>query len=66
MPHLNPQYNTNKNATPKYSTNHSIKCYLRRLICFFISNTFISNVRLKLATNQANAKQHPEVELFAI
>ena len=31
---------------------------------FFISNTFISNARLKLAKNQANAKQHPEVELF--
>ena len=30
---------------------------------FFISNTFISNARLKLAKNQANAKQHPEAEL---
>ena len=29
---------------------------------FFISNTFISNAKLKLAKNQANAKQHPEVE----
>ena len=27
-------------------------------ITFFISNTFISNARLKLAKNQANAKQH--------
>ena len=27
---------------------------------FFISNTFISDPRLKLAKNQANAKQHPE------
>ena len=27
---------------------------------FFICNTFISNARLKLAKNQANAKQHPE------
>ena len=31
---------------------------------FFISNTFISNARLKLAKNQANAKQHPEAELL--
>ena len=30
----------------------------------FISNTFISNARLKLEKNQANAKQHPEAELF--
>ena len=31
---------------------------------FFISNTFISNARLNLAKNQANAKQHPEAELL--
>ena len=31
---------------------------------FFVSNTFISNARLKLAKNQANAKQHPEAELL--
>ena len=31
---------------------------------FFISNTFISNARLKLAKNQAKAKQHPEDELL--
>ena len=30
---------------------------------FFISNTFISNTRLKLAKNQAKAKQHSETEL---
>ena len=29
-------------------------------ICFFTSNTFISNARLKLPKNQAKAKQHPE------
>ena len=39
-----------------------IPCTL--LHAFFISNTFISNARLKLAKNQANAKQHPEVELL--
>ena len=31
---------------------------------FFISNTFISNARLKLAKNQANAKQQPKNELL--
>ena len=31
---------------------------------FFISNSFISNSRLKLTKNQANAKQHPEAELL--
>ena len=31
---------------------------------FFISNTFISNARLKLVENQADTKQHPEAELF--
>ena len=31
---------------------------------FFKSNTFISNARLKLAKNQANAKQYPEAELL--
>ena len=30
----------------------------------FISNTFVRNIRLKLAKNQANAKQHPEAELL--
>ena len=30
----------------------------------FISNTSISNARLKLAKNRANAKQHPEAEAF--
>ena len=31
---------------------------------FFISSTFISNARLKLAKNQANAKQHPKTKLL--
>ena len=31
---------------------------------FLISNTFISNARLKLAKNQAKTKQHPEAELL--
>ena len=29
---------------------------------FYITNTLISNTRLKLTKNQANAKQHPESE----
>ena len=32
------------------------------LNAFFISNTFISNARLKLAKNQVKAKQLPEAE----
>ena len=31
---------------------------------FFISNTFISNARLKLTKNRANAKQYPKAELW--
>ena len=34
------------------------------LHAFFISNTFITNARLKRAKNQARAKQHPEAELL--
>jgi hypothetical protein len=29
---------------------------------FFISNTFISNTRLKFVKNYAHAKQHPQAE----
>ena len=38
--------------------------YSSVLLAFFISNTVISNDRLKLAKNQANAKKHPEAELL--
>ena len=31
---------------------------------FFVNNTFISNIRLKLAKNQAKAKQHAKTELL--
>ena len=31
---------------------------------FLISKTFIRNTRLKLAKNQAKAKQHPEAEFL--
>ena len=33
---------------------------------FFISNTFISNARMKLAKNQAKAKQHAEAEFLLL
>ena len=36
----------------------------REMNCERKMNTFISNARLKLGKNQANAKQHPETELF--
>ena len=43
-------------------------CQMNTLIAIyqlvFISNTFISNATLKLAKNQANAKQHPELLLL--
>ena len=40
------------------------KTFLDDYKLFFISNSFISNARLKLAKNQANAKQHPQAELL--
>ena len=50
-----------------HSRSSSLELLLwNRLHAFFISNTFISNARLKLTKNQANVKQHsePEVSLF--
>ena len=44
------------------ATSASSSVYKRFAV--FISNTFISNTRLKLAKNQANAKQNPEAELL--
>ena len=38
--------------------------YLILYTRFFINYIFISNARLKLATNQVKAKQHPEAELL--
>ena len=37
-----------------------------KIHAFFMSNTFISKARLKLAKNQGNAKQHPEAELLLL
>ena len=39
---------------------------LPQVQAFFISNTFISNARLKLAKNQANAKQQPEDKFYLL
>ena len=39
-------------------------CVTRFFSFFFISHTFISNARLKLAKNQEVAKQHPKAELL--
>ena len=40
----------------------SISLILKENTCFFINNTFVSNARLILEKNQANAKQQPEGE----
>ena len=45
----------------RHISRHTFRIYLH---AFFISNTLISNTRLKLAKNQANAEQHPEAELL--
>ena len=52
-------------ASEDYSVLLNVN-YIMILKAFFISNTFISNARLKLGKNQANAKQHsgPELLLF--
>ena len=41
-------------------------CFDLTLHAFFISNTFISNTRLKFAKSQAKAKQHPKAELLPL
>ena len=45
----------------------SLPASISKMHAFFISSTFISNARLKLTKNQANAKQHRAAEkLFAV
>ena len=46
--------------TIKKSTTKTIL----QIYIFLISNTFISNTRLKLTKNETKAKQHPEAELL--
>ena len=52
----------------KYNFSNSAKKLKKNTLLhsFFIRNSFISNARLKLAKNQANAKQHPEAELVLL
>ena len=42
------------------------KCQNNQIHTFNISNTFLSNTRLKLAKNPTKAKQHPEAELLLL
>ena len=49
--------------------NYSKKVLLQKVSdkqvhSFFISNTFLSNGRLKLERNHAKAKQYPQAELL--
>ena len=38
-------------------------CNNCNIYAFYVRKAFISNARLKLAKNQAKAKQHPKVEI---
>ena len=51
---------------PNYNSKYYIDFYYnsKDYMPFFISNTFVSNARVILEKNQANAKQHPEAELL--
>ena len=45
--------------------NHENRTWIiDTFITTFITNNFISNIRLKLTKNQAKAEQHPEPELL--
>ena len=48
----------------KRIVSHNFKFYV--VHAFLVGNTFLSNARLKLAKNQSNAMQHPEVELLLL
>ena len=56
-------FKTGAHSEPWYTQNSDISRPLAYTL-FYISNTLTSNARLKLAQNQANAKQHPETELL--
>ena len=53
-------------AIRKIFTQQSIKIclFFNIYTLFLMSNAFVSNTRLKLASKQAKAKQHPETELL--
>ena len=51
-------FGADRSPLPHWSPCSSYTCF------FFVSNTFISNARLKLTKNKSKAKQHPESELL--
>ena len=54
-----------ENMPQMYRRKSMSKCDFNKvsnITRFFISNTFLSNVRLKRAKNQASAKQQPEAK----
>ena len=53
----------NSDTKTIYLKNNTRGCF-RMYTCFFISITFVSNVRLKLTKNEANAMQHPEAKFL--
>ena len=58
-----------QNIDGNYDSVAKCRCKVSTLdkyTLFFIRNTVINQARLKLAKNQANAKQHPEADLLAI
>ena len=62
---LYPTLKSLKNLWPSNFSERGIFVWNGLLTCFFIrSNNFISNARLKMAKNQANAKQQHEAELL--
>ena len=54
----------NKSKSSRYDVNRPRRRHGHRYTLFYITNTImLSNARLKLAKNQANANRHPEAEL---
>ena len=53
---------------PKCESRSNFRLFMNyyNIHAFFIGNTFISNARLKLAKNQANAKQQPYAECACV
>ena len=48
----------------RYFLRRFLQNILSYYMLFLMSNTFISNTRLKMEKNQANAKQHPQTEIL--
>ena len=51
-------------SSPVFSREKTNLFRKKNYTLFFISNTFIRNVRVKLAKNKTKAEQHPETELL--